>query len=92
MSVNESVDIVVPSSPADREAIFAVIKECSNSLTRSEAENDYRKDAIKELGKKYDIKPKYLSRMLKEFHKDLFEKKAEEQDAFGDLYEAIVPT
>lgn len=90
MSTQESVDIVVPSSPADREAIFKVIQELSNSLTRSESENDYRKEAIKELEAKYNIKGKYLNRMLKEYHRDLFEKKSEEQDAFGDLYEAII--
>lgn len=90
MSVQESVDIVIPSSPADLEAIFLVMKELSNSMTRSESENDYRKEAVKELSKKYDIPAKYLNRMLKEYHRDLFEKKSDEQDAFGELYEAVI--
>lgn len=92
MSVEKTVEIVVPSSPADREAIFAVIKELSNSLTRQEGEADYRKEALKELSDKYDIDKKYLRQLLVDFHKDRFEEKSDERVQYEDLYEAIIPT
>ena len=91
MSVEKTVDIVVPSSPADREAIFAVIKEMSNSLTRQESEVEYRKDAIKELSDKYEIDKKYFRNLLVDYHKDRFEEKSDEQAQYESLYEAIVP-
>lgn len=83
-------DIIVPSSPADREAIFAVIKEMSNSRTRIEAEQDYQREALKELEEKYEIKAKYLRRMLTDYHKQQFDDKVAEADAYSELYDAIV--
>ncbi len=91
MSVEKTVEIVVPSSPADREAIFAVIKELSNSLTRQEGEADYRKEALKELSEKYEIDKKYLRQLLVDFHKDRFEEKSDERVQYEGLYEAIIP-
>lgn len=91
MSVEKTVDIVIPSSPADREAIFAVIKELSNSLTRQESEVDYRKEALKELSEKYEIDKKYLRQLLVDFHKDRFEEKSDERVQYEGLYEAIIP-
>lgn len=91
MTVEKSVEIVVPSSPADREAIFAVIKEMSNSLTRQESEVDYRKDAIADLSEKYEIDKKYIRQLLVDFHKDRFEEKSDERVQYESLYEAIVP-
>lgn len=92
MSVEKTVEIVVPSSPADREAIFAVIKEMSNSLTRQESETEYRKDAIKDLSEKYEIDKKYIRQLLVDFHKDRFEEKSDERVQYEGLYEAIIPT
>lgn len=91
MSVEKTVDIVIPSSPADREAIFAVIKELSNSLTRQEGEADYRKEALKELSEKYEIDKKYFRQLLVDFHKDRFEEKSDERVQYEGLYEAIIP-
>lgn len=91
MSVEKTVDIVIPSSPADREAIFAVIKELSNSLTRQEGEADYRKEALKELSDKYEIDKKYFRQLLVDFHKDRFEEKSDERVQYEGLYEAIIP-
>lgn len=91
MSVEKTVEIVIPSSPADREAIFAVIKELSNSLTRQEGEVDYRKEALKELSEKYEIDKKYLRQLLVDFHKDRFEEKSDERVQYEGLYEAIIP-
>lgn len=85
-----SNDIVVPSSPADQEAIFAVIKEISNSMTRAESEKDYQKEAINELSEKYAIDKKYFRRMAADYHKDQFDQKTAEADSYEQLYESII--
>lgn len=90
MATEKVVEIIVPSSPADREDIFKVIKDLSDSLTRTESESEYRKDALKALSEKYGIERKYFGRLLTEYHKDLHEKKSDEQQQFEDLYDAIV--
>ncbi len=89
MTIQQAEQIVIPSSPADREAIEKVMKELSNSLTRSDSEKEYRRDALKELQEKYGVKAKYFRRMMNDFHKDSFEAKAEEQENYGALFETI---
>lgn len=83
-------DIIVPSSPVDQDAIFSVIKEISNSMTRAEGEKDYQKEAINELSEKYNIDKKYFRRMASDYHKDQFDQKAAEADSYEQLYETIV--
>lgn len=90
MTIVNSTDIIIPSSPADREDLFSVIKEISNSKTRVEAEAEYQKEAIAALEEKYAIKAKHLRRMAQDYHKDQFDKKASEHDQYTELYEAIV--
>lgn len=86
----EQVDIVIPSSPTDREDIFKVIKEMSNAKTRIESENEYIKEALGELEEKYGIKAKWFRQMLNDYHKDQFDKKVAEKDAYSELYEAVI--
>lgn len=92
MSVEKTVEIIIPSSPADREDIFAVIKDLSNSLQQSEDQSSYRKDALKALSEKYGIEGKYFRKLLTDFHKDRFEEKSDEQAQYEDLYTAIIPS
>jgi hypothetical protein len=86
----ETVEIVIPSSPADRKALFNGVRELSNSYTRIEGEKDHQKALIESLSEKIGLDKKYIKRMAVEYHKDLFEQKAEEQDAFSALYETII--
>lgn len=87
---NEIVDIVIPSSPADRKAIADGIKEISNSMTRIEGERTYIKESFEMLKEKFGIDAKYLRRMAKDFHKDQFEQVTEEDAQYSDLFEAIL--
>lgn len=91
MSIVQSEEIVLPSSPDDRKAIFDAIKEVSNSKTRMEAERDYQKDTFKMLEENFNIKAKYFRRMAKDYHKQQFKKSMDENDAYSDLYTTIIP-
>lgn len=86
----ETVEIVIPSSPADRKAIADGIKEISNSLTRIEGERAYIKESFEALSEKFGVDKKYLRRMARDFHKDQFEKVTEEDAQYSDLFEAIL--
>ena len=90
MTIVNDAEIIIPSNPADREELFKVIKEISNSKTRAEAETDYQKEAISALEEKFAIKAKYIRRMAADYHKDQFDEKASEHDQYAELYEAIV--
>lgn len=87
---NDIVDIVIPSSPADRKAIADGIKEISNSMTRIEGERTYIKESFDALADKYGVDKKYLRRMARDFHKDQFETVTEEDAQYSDLFEVIM--
>lgn len=85
-------DIIVPSSPADLEAINKVMKEISDSMTRQEGEAEFQKETFKELEEKYGVKSKHFRRMAKDFHKDEFDKKVSEEEDYQQLYESVFET
>lgn len=88
MSVTQET-IVIPSSPADRDDIFRVIKSLSDSKTRAKGESDYQREAIAELSKKYDLPAKHIRKMLKDYHAQAFEKGVQELEEYQALYEAV---
>lgn len=85
-------DIIVPSSPADLEAINKVMKDVSDSMTMVQGQQDYQKETFKELEEKYGIKAKHFRRMAKDFHKDEFDRKVDEQEGYQSLYESVFET
>lgn len=81
--------IIIPSSPADRQAIKGAMSEISNAYTRMESERVFVNEALKDLEDKVGIKAKYLRKMSKIYHKqNLVELTSEMEDLEG-LYEAI---
>jgi hypothetical protein len=89
MSV-ENVSIVVPSSPADIQKMFALVRQLSDSKTRAKAEADYQKEAIEAAAKEFGVDAKYIKQMANDYHKDQFDKKANEFDEYSHLYETVV--
>jgi hypothetical protein len=45
----------IPSSPTDRKAILDCMKELSASMTRTEGEREFQREAIKELCDNLDL-------------------------------------
>lgn len=88
----KEVEIVIPSSPADRKAIADVMKDMSNAMARIEGEQTYINEAIKGLKEKYNIDAKYLRKLLVDFHKDQFDKVVDENEQYGDLFDAVFHT
>lgn len=85
----KEVEIVIPSSPADRKALADGIKEMSNAMFRMEGEKAYIDESIKALKEKFNIDAKYLRKLLTDFHKDQFDKVVDEAEQYGDLYDAV---
>lgn len=83
-------DIIIPSSPADLKKLKDGIDEITNSMTRVDGEKEYQKEAIEELSEQTGIDKKYIRRLATEAHKDIFEKKSDEQDQFEQLYESVM--
>lgn len=82
-------DIIIPSSPDDRQKIRDAIQEISNSLTRIEAEQDHIKSVLTVVEEKYDIPKKQTRKIASAYHKQNAEEVLSEMNVFETLYEAI---
>ena len=79
----------IPSSPTDRKAIRDCMSELSASMTRTEGEREFQREAIKELCDNLELSKKTFRRMAKVYHKQNFTKEIEEHEEFETMYETI---
>jgi regulator of replication initiation timing len=84
--------MTIPSSPADRKAIFDCMREISGSMTRIDAEREFIREAIKNICDEQNLSKKTFRRMAKTYHKQNFTSEVEEHEEFENLYEAITNT
>ena len=84
--------MTIPSSPVDRKAILDCMKEISASMTRTEGEREFMREAIKEICDKYQLSKKTFRRMAKVYHKQNFSLELEEHEEFETMYQTITTT
>jgi|TARA_B110000977_G_C11008201_1_gene466615 hypothetical protein len=82
-------NLIIPSSPTDRQAIRSAMKEISNSMVRTEGERDYIKETIDDLSDKFDLPKKYLKKVASAYHKQNIAETTEVADDVETLYEAL---
>jgi hypothetical protein len=78
------------SNPADREKLLKVIRECSDAMTRAEAEKDYIRESITEISKVLQLPKRLVARMAKVYHKQNYDEEVAIHDQFETLYETVV--
>lgn len=86
----QQLAVNVLSNPKDRENLFKVIKDCSDAMTRAEAEGDFVKESITEVSKKLDLPKKLVARMVKVYHKQNYDEEVAVHDQFEKLYETVI--
>jgi hypothetical protein len=77
-------------SEPDREKLFKVIKECSDSMTRMDAEKDYVREAIADTAKNMQLPKKLVAKLVKVYHKQNFDEEVAVAEQFETLYETVV--
>ena len=77
-------------SQPDREKLFKIIKECSDSLTRIEGENDFIKESVAAASKNMQLPKKLVARLVKVYHKQNFDEEVAVHEQFETLYESVV--
>lgn len=73
----------------DRKALKGVIQEVSNSMTRTEAEKEFIRDAIKDASDKYQIPKRTLQKIARAYHKSNIDDERSSLEEFLDLYDSI---
>ena len=89
MAVIDTESFIIPSDPVTVKKIKDLCSEISGSMTRSEAERDFQKDAIDELSKDTEVPKKYLKKIARIFHKSNRDAMENEQNSTVELYDSI---
>lgn len=77
-------------SEPDRDKLFKVIKECSDSMTRQDAEKDFVRESIADTSKNMQLTKKLVARLVKVYHKQNFDEEVAVHEQFETLYETVV--
>ena len=77
-------------SQPDREKLFKVVKDCSDSMTRMDGEKDFVRESIAETAKNMQLPKKLVAKLVKVYHKQNFDEEVAVQEQFETLYESVV--
>ena len=77
-------------SQPDREKLFKVVKECSDSMTRMDGEKDFIRESIAETAKNMQLPKKMVAKLVKVYHKQNFDEEVAVAEQFENLYETVV--
>ena len=77
-------------SQPDREKLFKIVQECSNSMTRIEGENDFIRESIAETSKNMQLPKKLVAKLVRVYHKQNFDEEVAVHEQFENLYESVV--
>ena len=86
----QQVSVNQLSNPADRDKLLKVIRECSDSMTRAQAEKDYIREATADISKQLQLPKKLVSKMVKVYYKQNYDEEVAVHDQFETLYETVV--
>jgi hypothetical protein len=86
----QQLAVNILSNESDKQKLFKVVKECSDSLTRIEGENDFIKESISEISKQLQLPKKLVSRLVKVYHKQNYDEEIAVHEQFETLYETVV--
>jgi hypothetical protein len=77
-------------SQPDREKLFKIVKDCSDSMTRIEGENDFIRESIAETSKQMQLPKKLVAKLVRVYHKQNFDEEVAVHEQFENLYESVV--
>jgi hypothetical protein len=78
------------SNPADKDKLLKVLKTCSDSLARMDAEKDLIREEVKEICQQLELPKRLVNRMVKVYHKQNYDEEVAVHEQFETLYETVV--
>ncbi len=79
----------LPSDPAARKAIKKCMDELSASMSRTQGERDFIKEAINNICEEYEMSKKTFRKLAKVYHKQNFSKEVADHEEFETMYEQL---
>lgn len=85
-----TASVIVPTNPADLQAIKQLVKNASDSLTRIESERAHIKSIKDKAKEDYQLPPKLFSKMVSLYFKDSFKDEMASNEELDLLYSAVL--
>lgn len=83
-------EIIIPSSPADRQKLMQIIKNITDCMVRIDGEKEAIKEILEEAKEQFEIPPKMIKKLASAMHKANVSKVLAENDDFETLVETLV--
>lgn len=77
-------------SQPDRDKLLKIVKECSDSLTRMAAENDFVRENITETAKQMKLPKKLVAKLVRVYHKQNYDEEIAVHEQFETLYKSVI--
>lgn len=75
--------------PTIRKAVKDYVDEMSASMSRSEGERDFQKEATSLLAEKYELDKKIIKKMARVYHRSNFQTTKADEEAFQETYISV---
>ena len=86
----QQLSVNLLSNPEDRKKLLSVISECSDAMTRAQAEKDLIRESISDISKKLQLPKRLVAKMVKVYYKQNYDEEVAVHDQFETLYETVV--
>lgn len=83
-------NIVIPSSVNDRAKLKSMLVEITHSLTRMDAEREYKKEVVGTIKEQFGLSPKIVNKLAGTMYKRNYTDLQTENEDFEELYEILV--
>lgn len=83
-------DIIIPSSPADRQKLKMMINEITHCMSRMDLEKGSKTDIVNKIHEEFDLPKKFINKLANTMYKHNYDDLQAENSDFELLYETII--
>lgn len=85
-------DLIIPSSPSDRQKLKSILSEMTNCMTRMDAERDTLKELAEAAEEQFEIPKKLINKLARTLHKSNLPEIVSDTENLEFLYETLIET
>lgn len=85
-------DLVIPSSPSDRQKLKQILRDMTDCMTRMDAERDTIKELAEAAEESFEIPKKLINKLARTLHKSNLTEIVSDTENLEFLYETLIAT
>lgn len=90
MSEDATPNVIVPSSPKDRQALKLMIVDITNQYALIDGHKEVIKESLSAAEEKYGVKKKLVAKIARAMYKQSYKDIVQENEDFDLLYQTLV--